>query len=416
MAAPSRRFRNRAPWLLALAGIVIFALRSCRWRRLSVKSTCGVLGLTVALVVVHMRDRASAAVVFSDSFDSYLSTADFTAAWPVVAGGGGTLTTAQSQSPPNSINISAGGTQRNGRSFMETNTFSTGGNLGVGDQIVFSFDFYDDVPTAQPYRQYSNLQDSTAALGANMLISMGLNNNQTAADGGGQHYMARILGYTPTNTSDPDGGPPDGGILGNGAYFKLNDFGAGLRSGGWHKLLVLISNNGQGTDYLFYVDSVLAERVSNVGDSLTIRSYDNIRLGSGVTATSQAYFDNFVVEYIPFNIPFNRPGDFDGDGDIDLGDYVILSTHLHVDVSNLGVEQAYLQGDFTKDRRIDGKDFVEFRTAYDAANGVGAFVATLHAIPEPSTGLLIAAACGAMLMWRRTNHRRPPSWPARTRT
>ena len=56
------------------------------------------------------------------------------------------------------------------------------------------------------------------------------------------------------------------------------------------------------------------------------------------------------------------------------------------------VQQAYVLGDMTRDRIIAGYDFVGFESAFDDAHGVGAFVARLTAVPEPSTGALAAAA------------------------
>ena len=77
--------------------------------------------------------------------------------------------------------------------------------------------------------------------------------------------------------------PPKSGTLGAGAYFKLNDFGVTARSTGWHNLKVVMStDDGLSTDYEFYVDNVFAERVSNVGTAASIRSYDNITIGSGL--------------------------------------------------------------------------------------------------------------------------------------
>src|SRR4051794_41701466 len=93
---------------------------------------------------------------------------------------------------------------------------------------------------------------------------MGLNNNQTGANSGGQFYMARILGYTVPTTADPDGGPNES-VGGAGAFFKLNDFGVGLRSTGWHNLKAILStDDGVGTDFQFFVDGVLAERVNDI--------------------------------------------------------------------------------------------------------------------------------------------------------
>jgi MYXO-CTERM domain-containing protein len=137
--------------------------------------------------------------------------------------------------------------------------------------------------------------------GTNQVVAMGLNNNHLTSDSGGNFYMARILGYTPP-TVDPDGGPDEGGTLGAGAFFKLNDFAnSPLRITGWHNLRVEIStDDGQSADFAFYVNGILAERVSNVGTSATLRSYDAIRLGSGVSnAGNAAWYDNFSVQVIP---------------------------------------------------------------------------------------------------------------------
>ncbi|MSU59971.1 MAG: PEP-CTERM sorting domain-containing protein [Pedosphaera sp.] len=116
--------------------------------------------------------------------------------------------------------------------------------------------------------------------------------------------MARILGYTVVTTPDPDGGPAEG-VTGSGAYFKLNDFGVGARSLGWHNLKVQISSDdGLSADFAFFVDNVLAERVNNVGTAATFRSYDNIALGSGLSnGSTEAFFDNFYLETTPVPEP-----------------------------------------------------------------------------------------------------------------
>jgi hypothetical protein len=100
--------------------------------------------------------------------------------------------------------------------------------------------------------------------------------------------------------------------------------------------------------------------------------------------------------------PIPMPADFDGDLDIDTADYLTLSTHLHTDVSMMTPEQAALAGDLTGDLKIDGRDFVDFRREYDEANGVGAFVAMLEVVPEPSSDILFVVA-GVRLAARRRN-------------
>ena len=353
------------------------------------------LALAGLSLVSMISGRASAAVVLSDNFDSYADTSAFTASWPAVTGGGATLSTVQASSPPKSV-LAAGIPQRSGKSFTETSNFATSGNLGIGDQIIFSFDFYDEAPAAAPYRQIATLQDGTAPSATNQLVSMGLNNNQTAANSGGQFYLGRILGYTVPVTPDPDGGPVES-VGGAGAFFKLNDFGVGLRSLGWHNLKVEITTSDElSTDYAFYVDNVLAEKVLDVGAAASIRSYDVIRIGSGLSSLNQAYYDNVYLEFIPFFIP----GDFDDDDDVDVSDYLNLSTNLFTDVSGLTTAQSYMLGDITADLKIDGRDFAGFCVAYDDFNGLGALAAILAAVPEPSAGLLAGLGCGALCLRR----------------
>jgi hypothetical protein len=246
--------------------------------------------------------RLSAAPVVFEDFESYADQAAVNAVWVPIVAPGVTWTTAQASSPTHSVQSpanAAAATARSRRAFTETGTPTAGDMV-----ITWAFDYWDVGTTtaATPYRQYANLQDTTAPSGTNQLISMGMNNNHTATDSGGNYLMARILGYNPPAV-DVDGGPNEAGTLGSGAYFKLNDFGtAGLRTAaaGWRNLRVAIStNDGASVDYEFYVDGILAERVSNVGTAASIRSYDNITLGSGVSAPQGAFFDDVELYAIP---------------------------------------------------------------------------------------------------------------------
>lgn len=260
-----------------------------------------IFAAALSLSALATATTTNAAVVFSDNFDGYANQAAFQAAWPVVGSQPtATLSSAQSVSAPNSVLVPTSSTTatspRNGRSFTETGTVTP-----AGEQIVWSFDFFDAAPAAAPYRQHANLQDGTAPATNNQLISMGMNNNQGASSSGGQYYMARILGYTVPTTADPDGGPAET-VGGAGAYFKLNDFTAPHRTAGWHNLKVIISTDSTASyDYAFYVDNVLAERVNNIAHSGTgpvVPSYEHGRIGSGVSSPTDAYYDNFTVEYI----------------------------------------------------------------------------------------------------------------------
>lgn len=242
---------------------------------------------------------AHAATIVSDSFE-YADQAAFEAAWPAigsVAPISGELSTAQASSPTKSIRNPGTATSSQSRNRL---TFAETGSIATSNKVIWSFDFYDSNGTNSPARNFSNLQDTTAPSGTNQLVAMGLNNNQTGANSGGQFYMARILGYTVPTTADPDGGPAES-VGGAGAFFKLNDFGVGARSTGWHNLkAVLSTDDGLSTDYEFYVDGLLAEKVSNIGSAASIRSYDNIALGSGLSnASVEVFFDNMKLETVP---------------------------------------------------------------------------------------------------------------------
>jgi hypothetical protein len=246
---------------------------------------------------------ANAAVIVNDTFETYTSQANFEGTWaPIgtVAPTSGEWSTAQASSPTHSVRQP--GTATNSQSRNQLTFAETGSVSAAGNKIVWSFDFYDSNPAGAPQRNHTNLQDSTAASATNQLIAMGLNNNQTAANSGGNYYMGRILGFTHPGV-DPDGGPAES-VVGAGAFFKLNDFAnAPLRSLGWHNLKVILStNDGNSTDFEFYVDNILSERVNNVGTAASIRSYDVIRIGSGLSNGGiEAFVDNMYLEFIPAN-------------------------------------------------------------------------------------------------------------------
>jgi hypothetical protein len=238
-------------------------------------------------LALGLATSSHAAVLLQDNFDSYASQAAFEAAWAVVGTQpSGTLNNTDSVSPSNSISYPTAATTaasaRNERAFTES------GVVTSTSILRFSVNFYDSNASINPYREYTNLQDGASPAGSAQLISLGLNNNLVSTNDGGNYYMARILGYTPTFAPPTNGTNP---ATASGAYFKLNDSGAPLRSTGWHQLAVEISP----TEFRFYVDGILSETVAN---TFTLRSYDLVRLGSGLSTTSGAAFDNVSIETI----------------------------------------------------------------------------------------------------------------------
>ncbi len=127
------------------------------------KAACA--GVMFALVGAG---SAKAAVLLNDNFDGYANQTALQAAWPTIATTTDTtkqniqLSTAQAQSTTNSVYVPVSTTAtststeyRNRRSFSETSTQSSSGNLGIGDQLVWSFDFYDTNPAGSPQRNFA---------------------------------------------------------------------------------------------------------------------------------------------------------------------------------------------------------------------------------------------------------------------
>jgi hypothetical protein len=222
--------------------------------------------------------QSNAQVLLQDNFDSYVNQAAFQAAWTQTVaanGGGGQLqsTNPAGFSSPNAILDLGNGTatSRNDRALSSAYTPIPGAPL------QFQFEFYDSNGAAAAYRQVATIVSGTANA-SGQLISLGMNNNIAS-----NLYMARVLGV-------------DGGN-GSGAFFQLA--GTPTRSTGWHTLEALISTDGTTNSINFFVDGTQS---TTVATGFTLRSYDTVRLGSGITATQNAAFDDVLVQ-IPSAVP-----------------------------------------------------------------------------------------------------------------
>lgn len=248
-------------------------------RILSFSSTVKNRGLIPAGLILCGMISTGRAVLLTDNF-VYANQAAFEASWPAigtVAPQSAELSTAQAAGGSFSIRFpgtAVSNQSRNQRAFAET------GALTIGDTLVWSFDFYDSAPASNPSETTPTFRTALPLLPINS-SPWALTTIKPPPIAAASFIWRVFWEYTVT-TVDPDGGPNER-VAGTGAFFKLNDFGVGLRLLGWHNLKVEIStDDGLSTDFAFFVDSVLAERVSNVGTFDTIRSYDKHPDGLGL--------------------------------------------------------------------------------------------------------------------------------------
>jgi hypothetical protein len=219
--------------------------------------------LPLALSLVALSTRA--AVFLDEHFDTYVDQAAFQAVWPINGTASTILNTTQSVTPGQSVQGLTTVT-RNARTFSEIGTLT-----GSSDVVVFKFSFYDSAGSAAAYRQFAELDDSASPTASGQLFAMGLNNNIAST-----FYMARILGG-------------DGGA-GVSSFFKLDGPGAPTRSTGWHTLEADIADNSVS----YYVDGILSKTVDTT--AVTDRSLDTVKVGSNLSSTQVAYFDDIHVE------------------------------------------------------------------------------------------------------------------------
>jgi len=99
-------------------------------------------------------------------------------------------------------------------------------------------------------------------------------------------------------------------------------------------------------------------------------------------------------------------GDLSGNCALGTEDWNLFRAGQLANLTGLTSEQAYLMGDLDGDYHNDHADFALFKAAFDTANGTGAFVAMLAAVPEPTAGWL--AICG-LIGWLGASRKRTPS-------
>jgi len=123
--------------------------------------------------------------------------------------------------------------------------------------------------------------------------------------------------------------------------------------------------------------------IRNPNEDVVFKYVSNGQVVSGIVS----YVDNGGVGF--------AQGDLNTDGAINAADWTVLKTNLHTSLTGKSLAEAYRFGDLNQDKANNHADFVAFKSAFDAANGVGAFAAMVASVPEPSSFALSAVIVAA---------------------
>jgi hypothetical protein len=90
-------------------------------------------------------------------------------------------------------------------------------------------------------------------------------------------------------------------------------------------------------------------------------------------------------------------GDLNLDGVINIADWQQFRGGQLINMTGYTASQALAAGDLNSDFRNDHADFVLFKSAFDAANGAGAFASMLASVPEPDSAALAVLGLSAFI-------------------
>jgi hypothetical protein len=223
--------------------------------------------IVVTTLLLSLAAGAYGAIVLQDNFDGYADQAAFEAAWPAVtAGSPAVLSTTQAHSGTQSAYIQTGTTRNAVRMFAET-------VASDANPLEVSYWMYDPMGLAAAGRSYIQLKDYSPTSGT-QLLAMGSYNS------GGSYYYARVA-FMPGGT-------------GAANWFMLNAAGAPQRSVGWHEMKMVI----KGTTIDFLVDGILSGSKPYCATAGLV-SFEEMRLGSGISSTIDYYCDDVKIEVTP---------------------------------------------------------------------------------------------------------------------
>lgn len=106
------------------------------------------------------------------------------------------------------------------------------------------------------------------------------------------------------------------------------------------------------------------------------------------TYTPTFDFDAIAQNPVAAELPFTSTADFDADGDIDGSDFLAWQTGF-----GTATDASLAQGDSDGDGDVDAEDFQTWATQYGTIISNEDLQSSTHAVPEPSTFLLLINGC-----------------------
>jgi hypothetical protein len=182
---------------------------------------------------------------------------------------------------------------------------------------------------------------------------------------------------------------------------------ADVEAGEWHEYRV--TRDATTGEVKFYVDGV------QLGNTLSFNPLTELPTGGaqgtlhiGINynrdqaAKFFGAFDGLIDElviwnevttdvFVPPDLPCDLFADLTGDCALDAADWMILRTWQHQSLAGLTLAEAAARGDLNGDLRNDHEDFVLFKSAFEATNGLGSFAAMLL-VPEPAVSTMAVIA------------------------
>ncbi len=137
------------------------------------------------------------------------------------------------------------------------------------------------------------------------------------------------------------------------------------------------------------------------GGGLLGSRFDNSIVGdlSGDGVWGIEYTENAAIAEL---LSTTRYGDLTGDGSINAADWTAFKSGQGQNFGGMSLLESYLQGDMNGDGLHDLDDFLEFRLAYEGANGAGSFARMIRGVPEPATCWLMLATVAALVGCRQS--------------